>query len=449
MITLSTIPTRKIKIIALVSLAVLTLWTFRAPLVSLMVLLQDQQALSAYVQRLGSFGPVMLFALLVVQVFLAIIPGHALMMAGGYVYGPLAAITITATSTILGSQVAFWVARRYGRQVIYRLAKSDIKVIEKWDHIAQKQGALFFFFTFVLPIFPSDLMCYVAGLGKVAPHKFLAANIAGRILCAITITMIGAFGFSPPWQFWALALGGMTILFIAYGVYKNRANLPRSRKELAHTLGMWILKAYRRIFSIQMCVTGLENVPSGSKILAANHPNLSDAYLLPLLFNGNVRFLAQASQFLIPVLGWILKHSGQIPVRSGRKLEAYRTACQALARGDTVVIFPEGRLNPGNEKIKNCSGAVRMALSSGAPIIPIGIYVSRQDTVNVGPGAGFAKTRKPWQVRGKFIVHIGKPWSLGTDLPEKQKPKEIHKLTDSLMEKIDTLRKQSLQESVK
>jgi len=449
MITLSTIPTRKLKMIALVSLAVLTLWTFRAPLVSLMALLQDQQALSAYVQRLGSLGPVILFGLLVAQVFLALIPGHALMMAGGYVYGPLVAITITATSTILGSQIAFWVARRYGRQLIYRLAKSDIKVIEKWDRIAQKQGALFFFFTFVLPIFPSDLMCYVAGLGKVAPHKFLAANIAGRILCAIAITMIGSFGFQPPWQFWALVIGGMIILFIAWGVYKNRANLPRSRRELAHTLGMWILNAYRRIFSIQMCVKGLENVPAGPKILAANHPNLSDAYLLPLLFNGNVRFLAQSSQFRTPLMGWILTHSGQIPVHPGRRLEAYRQACQALKNGDTVIVFVEGHLNPDNEKLKNCSGAVRMALSSGVPIIPMGIHVSSQNTINVSLDRRSASSRKPWQVRGKFVCHIGKPWSLGTAMTEKKKPNEIHKLTDNLMDKVQVLREQALQENEK
>jgi 1-acyl-sn-glycerol-3-phosphate acyltransferase len=449
MITLTTLPTRKLKTIALLSLAALTVWTFREPLAALMALLQDQQALSAYVQGLGSVGPLMLFGLLVAQVFLAIIPGHALMMAGGYLYGPVVAITITATSTILGSQIAFQVARRYGRELIYRLAKSDIKVIEKWDRIAQKQGALFFFFTFVLPIFPSDLMCYVAGLGKVAPHKFLAANIAGRILCAIAITMIGAYGFQPPWQFWAVALGGMTMLFMAWGVYKNRGGMPRSKSELAHVLGMWIMNTYRRIFSIQICVNGLTNVPSGAKILVANHPNLSDAYLLPLLFDGKVRFLAQATQFRTPVMGWILKHSGQIPVRTGRRAEAYQEACQALANGDTVVVFPEGRLNPDNKPVLCCSGAVRMALSSGAPILPMGIHVSGLDTLNVSLAKRASLSRKRWQVGGKFVVHIGKPWSPGAMPVDRQKPSEVKKLTQSMMKKVQVLKSRAVKGSEK
>ena len=165
------------------------------------------------------------------------------MMAGGYVFGPVVAISVTAASTILGSQIAFLVARRYGRPIIYRLAKSN--VIERWDHLAGRQGSLFFFFAFVLPIFPSDLMCYVAGLGKVSPRGFLAANIAGRLMCAITITMIGVYGFQPPWQFWALILGGMAAFFGWWGIYKRWGSLPRAVCELVCALRGISLKKLR------------------------------------------------------------------------------------------------------------------------------------------------------------------------------------------------------------
>jgi uncharacterized membrane protein YdjX (TVP38/TMEM64 family) len=232
MITHRTIPNRKLLQVALIGLAFLVLWVFRTPLISLMGVLQDQQAISAYVQRLGPLGPLVLFCLLVAQVFLAVIPGHALMMAGGYVYGPVVAISVTAASTILGSQIAFVVARRYGRQLVYRLAKAD--VIQRWDKLAEKQSPLFFFFTFVLPIFPSDLMCYVAGLGKVSPFGFLIANIAGRLLCAVTLTLIGVFGFRPPWQFWAIALGGMAVFFTAWMLHKRWGHLSSAIRDLAH-----------------------------------------------------------------------------------------------------------------------------------------------------------------------------------------------------------------------
>lgn len=230
----TTIPVRKYLRIALLILALLALWFLRAPLGSAMAVLKDQQAVSACMQRLGPFGPLALFVLLVAQVFVAVIPGHALMMAGGYVFGPVVAISVTAASTILGSQIAFLVARRYGHPIIYRLAKAN--VIERWNHLAGRQGPLFFFFAFVLPIFPSDLMCYVAGLGKVSPRGFLAANIAGRLLCAVAITMIGVYGFQPPWQFWTLVLGGIATFLGAWVIYKRWGSLPRAMREFACAL---------------------------------------------------------------------------------------------------------------------------------------------------------------------------------------------------------------------
>ena len=228
-------PLRKLLSVALPLAVLSVLWIFRAPLGIFLAFLSDQEKVIAGVRQLGPLGPVVLFGLLVLQVFVAIIPGHALMLAGGYVFGPVMAISVTALSTILGSQVAFLVARRYGRPMVDRLAKP--KALDHWDSLAGRQGALFFFFTFVLPIFPSDLMCYVAGLGKVSPGRFLVANIAGRLCCAVTITLIGAYGFRPPWQFIVLVVVCMAVFFLAWGIFNKRGNLARVRGWLVRLSG--------------------------------------------------------------------------------------------------------------------------------------------------------------------------------------------------------------------
>jgi len=236
---------RKLMIVFLLTLAVAVGWAARAPIASLMTVLGDQQAVANYVNQFGAFGPVVLFGLLVLQVFVAIIPGHALMMAAGYVYDPVPAIAITAASTILGSEIAFMVARKYGRSIVYRLAKPE--AIQRWDGLAEKQGALFFFFTFILPIFPSDLMCYVAGLGKVSPARFLAANVAGRSFCAVTMILIGSYGFRPPWQFWAILLAGMAVLFLAWRVYKRGRMMPDGKGKPVQAPDSILLPAAAKI----------------------------------------------------------------------------------------------------------------------------------------------------------------------------------------------------------
>jgi len=127
---------------------------YRQPLADLLSIISDQEAVSAYLKNYGALGPIVLFVLMVAQVFIAVIPGHALMVTAGYVYGGLG-LGIVIVSTILGSQIAFMIARWYGRDLINRLASSQI--IERWDKAAQGQGIIFYFFAFVLPIFPSDL----------------------------------------------------------------------------------------------------------------------------------------------------------------------------------------------------------------------------------------------------------------------------------------------------
>jgi uncharacterized membrane protein YdjX (TVP38/TMEM64 family) len=195
----------------------LIIW-YRGPLTDLLQIVSDQEAVSAYLQSYGSVGPVILFILMVSQVFIAVIPGHALMVTAGYVYGALG-LGVVIASTVLGSQIAFLIARCYGRNLIYKLASSEI--IERWDKTARYQGILFYFFAFVLPIFPSDLMCYVAGLSTISARRFFIANVLGRTCCAVFITLIGIYGMRPPVQFWIAAILGISAFFAGWAIYRK------------------------------------------------------------------------------------------------------------------------------------------------------------------------------------------------------------------------------------
>lgn len=204
--------------LVLITLAIL----YRESIVDFFNFITDQQAVSSYLQSFGALGPVVLFCLLVAQVFVAVIPGHALMVTAGYVYGSTGLIVVIA-STILGSQIAFTIARRYGRDLIYKLASPA--VINKWDKTARHQGIIFYFFSFVLPIFPSDLMCYVAGLATISPRRFFVANVLGRTCCAVFITLIGIYGMNPPIWFWLLAAFVISAFFGGWAIYKKTNGL--------------------------------------------------------------------------------------------------------------------------------------------------------------------------------------------------------------------------------
>lgn len=233
-------PVRYLKSLrALLFLAsLLGIWGLRVPLWNSLSTLGNPRAIVDYLQGLHTLGPVILFLLLLGQVFIAFIPGHAIVVAAGYLYGAPTTIMVVAASTIMGSQIAFCLARRYGRPLIHKLASP--KTVDHWDRLAGNCGPLFFFFTFVLPVFPSDLMCYVAGLGKVSPKAFFAANFSGRLLSTIVMTLIGAYGFHPPLWFWILFLASLIVILTGWTIYKRihhihlrgRDRDPRSLKTL-------------------------------------------------------------------------------------------------------------------------------------------------------------------------------------------------------------------------
>jgi uncharacterized membrane protein YdjX (TVP38/TMEM64 family) len=136
----------------LLSAGLVAVWLLRGQLGLFLRWVGDRQAVIDSIQQFGAWGPAFLFLLLILQVFLAIIPGHVLMIAGGYVYGFPLSLLIVLGSTILGSEIAFWVARYLGRPVVYRLASPP--AIQRWEQQAAYQGIVFYFFHFCSAIIP-------------------------------------------------------------------------------------------------------------------------------------------------------------------------------------------------------------------------------------------------------------------------------------------------------
>lgn len=185
-----------------VLVGLITIWYWRAPLLEVLALIGDREVIVVYVQQYGAWGPILLSVMLMAQVFLAVIPGHAIIVAGGYIYGLIIGSIITQISTVFASQLAFLLARRIGYPLVNRFAPAQ--VIDRWNELAEKQGGVFFFFAFILPIFPNDLMSFIAGLSSISPKRFFIANFFGRLPCAIFITLIGSHGIEMPLQYWAV-----------------------------------------------------------------------------------------------------------------------------------------------------------------------------------------------------------------------------------------------------
>jgi 1-acyl-sn-glycerol-3-phosphate acyltransferase len=140
-----------------------------------------------------------------------------------------------------------------------------------------------------------------------------------------------------------------------------------------------------------------------------------------------VRFLAAAEFFRKPFIGWGLRRIRQIPIRRGASdRRALEQAAGVIRRGALAGIFPEGTLSPDGAPLPGKRGAARIALASGVPILPCGIWGTRARW----PRGGIRWTRP---LRPKVVVAFGPLLEPAGRLED---PNDVQTLTDLIMAAI-------------
>lgn len=157
-------------------------------------------------------------------------------------------------------------------------------------------------------------------------------------------------------------------------------------------------------------VEGMENIPAeGPAILASNHLSFSDSFFLPAVLDRKVTFIAKAEYFTTPgvkgrLTAAFFKGVGQLPVdRSGARgagEAAVRSGIEVLERGELFGIYPEGTRSPDGRLYRGKPGGLaRVALATGAPVIPVAMI----DTEKIQPpGKVVPKLMRPG-------IRIGRP----------------------------------------
>lgn len=178
---------------------------------------------------------------------------------------------------------------------------------------------------------------------------------------------------------------------------------------------------------------------SGGAVLVANHISHAD----PLVYahfvydNGRIpRFLAKAEILELRGLRWLLRAAGQIPVyRESREASmAFRAAVDAVERGECVIVYPEGTItrDPGLWPMTGKTGAARIALSTGAPVIPTAQW-GAQDIL-----PPYAKRPRIWP-RKTITVRAGDPVDLDDLRSKEATPEVLHEASERIMTAVTEL----------
>jgi len=175
---------------------------------------------------------------------------------------------------------------------------------------------------------------------------------------------------------------------------------------------------------------GTSNIPAaGPALVASNHVSPLDPFAIGLAGVSRrraIRYVASAEFFDWPVGGFLLRRIRMVPIRrGGRDIAALDAAAAMLGRGELVGIFPEGGIGPGDALQRGRSGAARLGLRTGVPIIPVAVWGPQRRWGRGGPRFGGPP-------RPRATVAVGEPILLPGPHADPT-PAEVDALTRRIM----------------
>lgn len=193
-------------------------------------------------------------------------------------------------------------------------------------------------------------------------------------------------------------------------------------------------------------IAGADKLPrEGSYVLAPNHYSEFDPLIVAVAVwraGRAPRFMAKESLFKVPVLGWFLHRTGMIPVaRTSSAAAAKQTMKQSaelVEHGRGVIVYPEGTLtrDPDLWPMRGKSGAVRLALADGIPLIPMAQWGTQEIMGRYQKGLSI------WPLRKPVRVLIGDPIDVSDLRARATEPAALNEATSRLMQGITALLEQ-------
>lgn len=163
-----------------------------------------QEQIQDFIASTGAIAPIIFILLSFAQVTLIPIPGAITILAGNYLFGTLESFIYSYIGMLLGAMAAFILGRLLGRPFVNWIAGSKEEA-DKWVDKLKGREKVVMFFMFLLPLFPDDLLCAIAGMFKYSTLEFLVLQLITRAT-SILGTLFFMSGEVIPHNAWGITL---------------------------------------------------------------------------------------------------------------------------------------------------------------------------------------------------------------------------------------------------
>ena len=203
-------------------------WLIGKPLLQFV---SEPEKFRQWVDSHGLLGPLAFLGMMVLQVFVAVIPGEPLEIGAGYAFGAVEGTTLCVLGAAIGSTLVFLFVRRFGvRAVEVFISREKIQSLRFLQNT--RRVHLFLLVAFLLPGTPKDVLCYVAGLTTLKLGPFILISSICRLPSIVTSTIGGSALGSGQWGMAAIVFAAtLVISAIGLWIYKR---ILRLREEHHH-----------------------------------------------------------------------------------------------------------------------------------------------------------------------------------------------------------------------
>lgn len=179
----------------------------------------DRGQLKAIIRSYGAYSPLVYIVIQILQVVVAPIPGGAIEFLGGYLFGAKGGFFYSMVGLVLGSLMAFGLARIFERYAVEKLVSPEIR--KKFDYLVGHEGVILSFLLFLIPGFPKDALCYILGLTPMHLGIFLVISTLGRIPGTLMACLQGAKAFDHQYKTFLILLGISTLVILTIYIYED------------------------------------------------------------------------------------------------------------------------------------------------------------------------------------------------------------------------------------
>jgi 1-acyl-sn-glycerol-3-phosphate acyltransferase len=183
--------------------------------------------------------------------------------------------------------------------------------------------------------------------------------------------------------------------------------VDRSGRTTRRIGGAWS-RLLLRLLRLRVRVSGLEHVPEGPAVYAANHASALDILVVFGHLPVDFRIVYKKSLSLVPLVGWAILLGGHIPIDRRNSVRAKRSIAAAARRirgGTSVVVFPEGTRSPDGAVHRFKRGSFGLAIDTGVPVVPVSLVgvktVVPHGLTSVRPGDVGVALHRPVLVAGR------------------------------------------------